>query len=121
MRSRGGRACRVGKIACCARNDSAKAAGDFAHAVRGVAFQRGQGWIACRVWMPGSGGDAMHPCPPYTSGLLRAQHGSALELAAAQIVERVVGLLERIAHDLRLEPAPGRNAEKLASVGAGQV
>src|SRR5262249_54488545 len=52
---------------------------------------------------------------------LPAQDRCAPQSSAAQILERVVGILEWITHDRRLEPALGSDGKELARVGAGQV
>src|SRR5215475_3013703 len=52
---------------------------------------------------------------------LHAQHRRPLQPSAAQIVEGIVRPCERIAHDLRLEPALVRNSKELAGISAGQV
>ena len=49
------------------------------------------------------------------------EHGRALQPSAAQVVERLVRLLERIARHLRAHAGLRRDGEKLARVGAGQI
>src|SRR5262249_22778251 len=74
------------------------------------------------VWLHSPANPSPSPAPQTgKSVVLRAHPGRALQPPLAQVGQRLVGLVERIAHHFRPQPAHRRDRQELAGVGAGQV